>query len=202
MRMVGKALKLGRPATYEDLLAVPEHRVAEILDGDLYVSPRPASPHAYCAGMVYRDVVAFHGPGGGGRGPGGWWILFEPELHLGRDVAVPDIAGWRIERMPTFPSLAFFELVPDWACEVASPSTVHIDRVRKMNLYAREGLRHLWLVDPLARVLEVYRLEGGRWVVALSSGGDEKVRAEPFEGSEIDLAGWWPPLAEPDPGAR
>lgn len=130
-RMVGHPLKLGRPATYEDLRAVPEHLVAEILDGDLYASPRPNSPHAYGAG-----------PGGGGRGPGGWWILFEPELHLGRDVAVPDIAGWRIERMPVFPSLAFFELVPDWVCEVASPTTVHIDRVRKMNLYAREGLRH------------------------------------------------------------
>ena len=200
--MSGSSLKLGRPATYEDLLALPEHLVAEILDGDLYASPRPAYPHAYTAGMIYRDVVPFHGPGGGGRGPGGWWILFEPELHFGRDIAVPDIGCWRIERMPVFPSAAFSELVPDWACEVASPATVHLDRVRKMNLYAREGLRHLWLVDPLARVLEVYRLEGQRFVVTLSCGGDEKVRAEPFDTAAIDLSAWWLPLAEPAPPSR
>jgi Uma2 family endonuclease len=147
--------------------------------------------------MVYRDVVPFHGPGGGRRGPGGWWILFEPELHLGRAIAVPDLAGWRIERMPVFPAAAFSEVVPDWACEVASPATVHVDRVRKMNLYAQVGLSHLWLVDPLARVLEVYRMEAGRWVVAGTFGAEEKVRAGPFPDLEIDLAGWWPPVAEP-----
>ena len=172
--MAGNPVKLGRPARYEDLLAVPEHQVAEILDGDLYVTPRPAFPHAFAAGMVYRDVVPFHGPGGGRRGPGGWWI----------------------ERMPVFPGDAFSEVVPDWACEVASPATVHVDRVRKMNLYAQVGLSHLWLVDPLARVLEVYRLEAGRWVVAGTFGAEGKVRAEPFPGLEIDLAGWWPPVAE------
>jgi len=193
--MAGNPVKLGRPATYDDLLAVPEHQVAEILDGELYATPRPAFPHAFTAGMVYRDVVPFHGPEGGRRGPGGWWILFEPELHLGREIAVPDLAGWRLERMPVFPSTAFSVVAPAWASEVASPAPVHVDRVRKMNLYARQGLAHLWLVDPLARVLEVYRLEAGRWVVAGTFGGEDGVRAEPFPDLEIDLSGWWPPVS-------
>jgi len=194
--MAGNPLKLGRAATYEDLQALPEHLVGEILGGELYATPRPAFPHAHTTTILTGDLGPFQGPGGKGRGPGGWRILFEPELHFGKEVVVPDVAGWSLERMPVLPPVAYGELIPDWACEIASPSTVHIDRVRKMNLYAREGLRHLWLVDPLARVLEVYRLEEGRWVVVLTSGGDEKVRAEPFEEIELDLASWWPPLAE------
>lgn len=198
--MAGNPLKLGRPATYADLEALPGHLVGEILDGELYATPRPAFPHAFTASAVHGDLVPFREPGGRGRGPGGWRILFEPELHFEKEVVVPDVAGWRLERMPVLPATAYGELIPDWACEIASPSTVHVDRVRKMNLYAREGLRHLWLVDPLARVLEVYRLEEGRWVVAMTSGGDEKVRPEPFEEIELDLALWWPPLAETEPG--
>lgn len=199
--MAGNPLKLGRAATYEDLQALPDHLVGEILDGELYATPRPALPHAHTTTMLTGDLGPFQGPGGKGRGPGGWRILFEPELHFDKEVVVPDVGGWRLERMPVLPSTAYGELIPDWACEVASPLTVHIDRVRKMNLYAREGLRYLWLVDPLARVLEVYRLEEGRWVVVLTSGGDAKVRAEPFEEIELDLALWWPPLAESESGA-
>jgi len=199
--MAGNPLKLGRPATYADLEALPDHLVGEILDGELYATPRPALSHALTATVLTADLGSFQGPGGRGRGPGGWRILFEPELHFGKEVVVPDLAGWRLERMPVLPATAYGELIPDWACEIASPSTVHIDRVRKMNLYAREGLAHLWLVDPLARVLEVYRLEDGRWVVVLTSGGEDKVRAEPFEDVELDLALWWPPLAESESGA-
>lgn len=184
-----------RPATYEDLLAVPEHLVAEIVDGELITSPRPASPHAWCASAIGSSL---HGPfhASGGDGPGGWWILFEPELHFSTDVLVPDLAGWRHSRMPSFLSVPFFELSPDWACEVASPSTVRLDRVRKMSLYAREGVGHLWLVDALARTLEAYRLENGRWIVTGTYGGDAKVRVEPFEVLEVDLARWWPPIPE------
>ena len=197
--MAGNPLKLGRPAVYKDIEDLPDHVVGEILDGELYATPRPAFPHAHTTTVLTGELVPFQGPGGKGRGPGGWRILFEPELHFDKEVVVPDVAGWRLERMPVLPATAFGTLIPDWACEIASPSTVHIDRVRKMNLYVREGLRHLWLVDPLARVLEVYRLENGRWVVVLTSGGEDKVRAEPFEEIELELALWWPPLADPEP---
>ena len=186
-----------RRATYEDLLAVPDHLVAEILDGELVTSPRPASPQVLAAGRVFRDVSGrFDGPAGGDGG-GGWWVLFEPELHLRDDIVVPDLAGWRHERMPSFPNVPFFELAPDWACELASPSTARIDRARKMSVYARERVGHVWLVDALAHTLEVFRLEDTRWVLAAVHGGDAKIRPEPFEAFEVDLARWWPPIEGP-----
>ena len=124
--------------------------------------------------------------------PGGWWILLEPELHFGEDVLVPDLAGWRRERMPAFPNVAAFELAPDWVCEVVSPSTARIDRGRKLGVYARENVPYLWFVDPLARTLEVFRLDAGRWVVVEVHEGARVLRAEPFDAVELDTARWWP----------
>ncbi|MBK7947343.1 MAG: Uma2 family endonuclease [Deltaproteobacteria bacterium] len=178
-----------RPATYEDLLKVPDQFVAEILDGELYASPRPAQRHAEAgAGLV----GALRGPFDRGRGgPGGWRILYEPELHLSADVLVPDLAGWRRERLPSISNAAYFELAPDWVCEVLSPSTVSIDRVKKLAIYARERVAHAWLVDPLARTLEVLRLEGGRWLIVATFSDFEVVRAEPFEAIGIELSLLW-----------
>jgi Uma2 family endonuclease len=187
-----------RRATYEDLMEVPDTKVAEIIDGELVVSPRPASPPAHASSVLGVDVAGpFHRSPGDPAGPGGWWILDEPELHLGEDVLVPDLAGWRHERMPHVPNVPFFSLVPDWLCEVVSPSTGRIDRSRKMRIYARERVERIWLVDPLARTLEIYRLEGGRWLVASVYGGDEVVPAEPFDAVELRLDRWWLPEAEP-----
>lgn len=181
-----------RGATYEDLLKVPENMVAEIIDGELHATPRPASPHANAASGIASDVRGpFHrAPDGPGQ-PGGWWILFEPELHLAKDVLVPDVAGWRRATMPVLANVAYFERAPDWACEVVSPTTAGTDRVRKMRIYARESVGHLWLVEPLAKTLEVYRLQTEQWVVASTHSGSERVRAEPFEAIEIDLTRWW-----------
>ena len=181
-----------RRATYADLVEVPEHMVAEIIDGDLYTTPRPASPHAAAASAIGGDLNgAFHRPSDGPDRPGGWWILYEPELHLGPDVIVPDLAGWRRERMPALLDVAYFELAPDWACEVVSPTTGALDRSRKMPIYARERVEHLWLVDPIARTLEVYGLDGTRWVVVSTHGGKQAIRAEPFEAIELDIGRWW-----------
>ncbi len=181
-----------RRATYEDLAKVPDTMVAEIIDGELIATPRPASPHARATSMLARDLgPPFDRPPGDPTGPGGWWLLFEPELHLGDDVLVPDYAGWRRERMPVLANVAAFTQAPDWLCEVVSPTTSAIDRGRKMRIYAREQVRHLWLIDPLARTLEVYRLEDGRWVVASTHGGTVAVRAEPFDAVELHLARWW-----------
>lgn len=185
-----------RRATYDDLIAVPDNLVAEIIDGELFTSPRPATPHARAGSAIGSDLFgSFDGPPGGSSKPGGWWILDEPELHFGEDVLVPDIAGWRIERMPAIPSVVGITLAPDWACEVISPSTGRLDRTRKMPAYAREGVGHLWLVDPIARTLEVYRLEAGRWAVVGTHGGDEPSRVEPFEAVVLDMGRWWMPEA-------
>jgi Uma2 family endonuclease len=181
-----------RKATYDDVLAAPEHQVAEILDGELFLSPRPASPHARATSALgSRIFAAYDGEGGEPTSPGGWWILDEPELHLGPDVVVPDIAGWRRERMPRIPDAPWLDLAPDWVCETLSPSTARIDRTRKLRIYAREAVRHVWLVDPLARTLEVLALDGERWVVAENHGGDDVVRAAPFAAIELALAHLW-----------
>ena len=178
-----------RNATYEDLLAVPDHLVAEIVAGVLYTNPRPASPHAHAASTLGMDVgSAFHR---GRGGPGGWWILDEPELHLGLDILVPDLAGWRRERMPAVPDTAWFSLGPDWICEVVSPSTGRLDRTAKLPVYAREGVACAWLIDPLQRTLEVFSLRDGRWVLAATHAGDEHIRAVPFEAVELELGALW-----------
>lgn len=185
-----------RQATYEDLLKVPDTLIAEILGGELLTFPRPAPPHARSASVVIQDLGPFDRRAGGPGGPGGWWILFEPELHLGPDIIVPDIAGWRRERMPALRNVPYLEQAPAWACEVLSPSTMRVDRIRKMRIYAREQVGHVWLVDPLAHTLEVYRLEGSHWVLVDTYDGEEPVRAEPFEAIELDVNRWWLEEAE------
>jgi Uma2 family endonuclease len=176
-------------ATYEDVLNAPENKVAEILDGELVLSPRPASPHATASS---RLGVELGGPFDRGRGgPGGWWILDEPELHFGEDVLVPDLSGWRRERMPAVPVVAFFTLPPDWVCEVLSPSTERIDRAKKLRLYAAAGVAHAWLVDPIERTLEVLRLRDGAWTIVCVFAGSELVRAEPFAEVELALGDLW-----------
>lgn len=184
-----------RRATYDDLVKVPDTMVAEIIDGELIANPRPAIPHAHASSTLGIDLGgAFGGPPGTPDKPGGWWILDEPELHLAADVLVPDLAGWRRERLPILPDAAFMTQAPDWACEVISPSTGGVDRGRKMRIYAREGVGHLWLVDPTARTLEVYRLEEGRWIVDGNHGGEDVVHAEPFSALGFALVRWWLPV--------
>jgi len=178
-----------RPATYDDLVKLPDIVVAEIIGGELHSTPRPAPRHAV-AGSALGGLIGPPFQRGQG-GPGGWWILYEPELHLGDDVLVPDFGGWRRSRMPSVPKTAYFPLAPDWLCEVLSPSTAALDRARKLAVYAREGVSFTWLVDPLARTLEVLRLDAGRWTILATHVGDETVRAEPFVEVALPLADLW-----------
>jgi hypothetical protein len=180
---------LDRPATYQDLEQLPPDMVAEIVDGELWASPRPAPRHSFAwARLTGRIEPPF---GGGQGGPGGWIILGEPEIHLGKQVLVPDLAGWRRTRLPRLPATAYIGLAPDWVCEVISPSTARLDRAKKLRIYASEGVQHAWLVDPLSRTVEVLRLEGGRWVIIATHAGDEVVRIEPFEEIEIEIGTLW-----------
>jgi len=189
MTTVPRVPPFDRPATYDDLVKLPPEMVAEIVDGELHASPRPAPRHAN-AGSVLGGVI--NGAYQLGRGgPGGWRILFEPELHLGAHVLVPDVAGWRRERMPALPDEAYFALAPDWLCEVLSPSTASLDRAKKLRIYAQHRVSHAWLVDPGPRTLEVLRLEGGRWTILATHVGDEVVRAEPCTEIEVELSALW-----------
>lgn len=178
-----------RRATYEDLLEAPAHLVTELIQGVLYSQPRPAAIHAAAASVLGGELS---GPFHRGRGgPGGWVILDEPELHLSGDVLVPDLAGWRRERMPEIPDAAAFELAPDWVCEVLSPSTEALDRAQKVPLYARQGVSHVWLLNPRGRTLEVLALDGAGYRIANVFAGDASVRAAPFDAIELELAALW-----------
>lgn len=178
-----------RPATYNDLVALSEDVIGEIVAGELHASPRPAGRQlAAGAGLGGMLVPPFQFAQGG---PGGWWILDKPEVHLAADVVVPDIGGWRRERMRDAPEAAFIELRPDWVCEILSPSTARFDRVRKLPVYAAVGVPYVWIVDPRLKTLEVLRLDGGRWVIIGLSDSDDVVRAEPFEAIEARLGQLW-----------
>ena len=182
-----KALK--KDASYADLVAVPENFVAEILGGELYASPRPIFSHARVASAL---AVLLGGPFRFGiNGPGGWLIVAEPELHLGADVLVPDLAGWRVERISRVPDAPYPTLVPDWVCEVLSPSTETIDRTKKLKIYGRERVGHTWLIDPLLQTLEVLRLQGRGWSLRATHEGGPSVRVEPFDAIELDLGRVW-----------
>jgi Uma2 family endonuclease len=184
---VTKALK--KDATYADLEAVPENFVAEILGGELYASPRPIFSHAAVASAL--DVL-LGGPFRFGiNGPGGWLIVAEPELHLGADVLVPDLAGWRTERITSEPAAPYPTLAPDWICEVLSPSTEAIDRTKKLKIYARERVGHAWLIAPLLQTLEVLRPAGPGWALLAKHEGGARVRAEPFQAVELELGRVW-----------
>jgi Uma2 family endonuclease len=187
--MLAMAEAAKKRATYEDLAAVPDGKVAEIINGELIVHPRPASPHAVSASVL---GIELGGPFHIGRnGPGGWVILDEPELHLGEDVLVPDVAGWRRERMPEIPDVVGFKLPPDWLCEVLSPSTKATDRADKLPIYAREKVGNVWLIDPLARTLEAFRLDGETFRLMGTWRDEARVRIEPFAAIELELALLW-----------
>ncbi len=190
--------RTARRATYRDVLDAPPHVVAEVLSGALHTHPRPAMRHARASSIIGGELVGPYDRGYGG--PGGWWIVDEPELHLGDDIVVPDLAGWRRETMPEYPDAAYCEIAPDWVCEVLSPSTQRLDRNEKRSLYAREGVSHLWFVDPDAKTLEAFALREGRWVLLATLADDAPVSQPPFDAITFPLDALWPEGARGSPG--
>jgi Uma2 family endonuclease len=182
-----------RPTLYEQLEALPEGLTGEILDGQLHTQPGPSGPHGR-ASSTLED--ALFGPYDRGRGgPGGWWIFIEPEIHFIRDleIAVPDLAGWRRERMPGIPEDHRFEMAPDWVCEILSKSSASKDREIKMPIYAKYGVAYAWFVDPLARTLEAYALNADAWRMIGRYAGDAQVTLPPFDAVKLPLADLWVP---------
>lgn len=194
--MVAKPTR--KRATYQDVVDAPENMVAEIIDGELFLASRPKARGARNHGGIFAVLMgAFEY---GQNGPGGWRFVVEPELHWGSpdrlEVLVPDIAGWREERFVD--SLdGYFHVVPDWICEVASPSTAHVDRMKKMPLYARQKVSHVWLPDPKTWLVDVFRFEKTRYSLVGTYGGDKPIRAEPFDEVEIPPAFFWGTSAPP-----
>jgi Uma2 family endonuclease len=181
---------LARPATYADIEALPPNIVGEIIDGELMTHPRPSPRHAATTNSLSAELS---GPFQKGRGgPGGWVFLDEPELHLGAHVLVPDVGGWRRERLDLEPDAPFIEIAPDWLCEVLSASTERSDRTVKMRIYAEAGIPHFWLIDPRLQLLEAFELHEGRWSKVGAWSSDDEARAPPFDAVAIALADLWP----------
>ena len=179
-----------KKAAYDDLYSLPENMTGEIIDGELIATPRPSRSHAHATSALGGELAPPYQFGRGG-GPGGWEILDEPEIKLGENIIVPDLAGWRRERFPRSEETNWISIPPDWVCEVLSPSMLRVDKIKKMPIYAQYGVHHLWLIDPIAKTLDVFRLESGHWVVAGLYVEDDKVRAEPFQEVEIELSNLW-----------
>lgn len=179
-------------ATYKDILAAPENKVAELIDGELVLSPRPSGAHSSVMSVLNGKLMPRFGQGGGRSA--GWIILIEPELHLGKQVLVPDLAGWRTSRLPRIPKVPYFTLAPDWVCEVASRSTKSIDRKRKLPIYAKARVEHVWMIEPRDRVLEVLERSDQYWRTVGYHMEAERVRAAPFEELVLDLSTLWAAL--------
>lgn len=175
---------------YDDLLALPDRLIGEILNGELYAHPRPRPHHALVATNLGTEIAAPYHRGKGG--PGGWWILDEPEIHFQTgDVLVPDMAGWRRTRLPELPTDQHIAVAPDWVCEIASPSTASVDREIKMPIYAAHGVLDAWLINPVKRHLEAYSLDNGKWVLQGKFEQDDTVSIRPFELIQFVLATLW-----------
>lgn len=176
-------------ATYQDLYSIPDNMVGEIIDGELVVTPRPSVRHAHATSILGNEIGPPYHLGRGG--PGGWIILFEVEIMLGEELLVPDLAGWKKERFPGLPKDNWISVSPDWVCEILSASTARIDKVKKMPIYARHGVPHFWLIDPVTKTLEVFRLQAGNWLLLAAFADDDKVRIEPFQEVTIELNNLW-----------
>ncbi len=172
---------------YTQLERLPESLTGEILNGQLYAHPRPSGKHVAVATNIGIDIGGPYQRGRGG--PGGWRILIEPEVHLALDqeVVVPDVAGWRLARLPSVPENHKFTVVPDWVCEILSPSTESVDKSIKMPLYARYGVQYLWLVHPIEMTLHAYKLSGTEWALQGIFRETDTVRLEPFNDIEIRI---------------
>lgn len=184
---------MGEPAKqkaiYDDLYKVPENMIGEIIDGELYTIPRPSPKHAKVTsdlGIVIGTSYRF-----GRGGPGGWIILDEPEIQLGEHTLVPDIAGWKKERFPSSLITNWIEVAPDWICEVLSPSTMRLDKTKKMPIYAKHNVNYIWLINPSDKTLDVFKLVSGGWHLLNAFVENDKVNAKPFQEIEINLAELW-----------
>lgn len=178
-----------RDATYEDLYSIPENMTGEIINGEIIATPRPSREHSMIASNLGAETIPPYTFGRGG--PGGWIIIIEPEIGLGKNIIVPDLAGWKVERYPFEEPHNWISVVPDWICEIFSPSTQKRDRMEKTPIYAQFGVSFLWLVNPTETTLDVYELGQRRWELVNLYTGNIKVRAVPFEEIEIDLTNIW-----------
>lgn len=185
-------------ATYDDLLALPEDARAELLAGEVIVQPSPTVRHQRInAKLGYRISGSFDDDDDDdARGPGGWWIVHDVDIRLtAHDVVRPDLSGWRRARVPLLPESRPVDAVPDWICEILSPSNAKRDRGYKSDLYATHGVGHYWIVDQVEGLLEAFVLRGGTWSRIGMYDDSQRHRIPPFDAVELSLRGLFKPPA-------
>lgn len=175
-----------KTATYEDLWKMPDNMIGEIINGELIMQPRPAPKHIFASSRLGSELFVFFD-----KQDDGWIILDEPELHLHGDVFVPDLAGWKKSRMQQLPNTAYFELAPDWICEILSPSTARLDRTVKMRSYAHAEIDYLWLIDPDNQILEAYQRQNQQWLSLGNFSEREHICIAPFAEINFNLSILW-----------
>ncbi len=174
-------------ALYAEVRALPHGSTGEILEpGVLRTMGRPGRAHRHTA----KGVLLSLGASDVGAGGQGWWIEVEAEIRLGDRLVVPDLAGWRVERVPELPEDNPIAIAPDWCCEVLSPSTARDDKRLKLPLYARSNIPWIWLVDPALELVEVYEANGGFPTLKATAAQGDRVVLPPFD-HPLDLAAWW-----------
>ncbi len=171
--------------------ALPDPLVGEVIAGALYTMGRPSPAHASVEEGLIIDLR--EGRRGGGPPPSGWYFKIEVEVRFPSDEkVVPDVAGWREARIEGHRNDNPIRVVPDWVCEVLSDSMRKKDLGVKRDLYARQGVGHLWLVEPEEHRLEAFSLdEQGRWVLLGSYFEDAVVDVAPFLGVPMAIGRWW-----------
>jgi Uma2 family endonuclease len=187
------ARPLEKLATWEDIAGMPEGARVEILGGAIVTAPSPLPRHSFLqVGLSHY----LGGPFALDEEPGGWWILAEPDVELGpHDVVEPDLAGWRRERVPGFPDDRPIRIVPDWICEILSPSNARADLIRKADLYRRTGVPYYWIADPDERLLQALRLHEDGWLLLGTWGEGDRARIVPFEAVELEIGRLFPPVS-------
>lgn len=180
---------VNKQASYQDIIDLPENMVGEIIHGRLEMRPKSATRYALASSSLSAELVSSFQQGQDGAG--GWWIIDEPVCHLDSHVLVPDLVGWRRQRMPALPKTACFKTPPDWICEILSPTTTRIDRIVKMPIYAELGINYLWLIDPVLRTLEAYELHDGHWLLTGAHADNESIAIAPFAEHTFSLTDLW-----------
>lgn len=183
-----------RLATYQDLLALHEDEAGEVVAGQLRTAPSALPKHSRAMRALGGAIGKPFDDDDGRGGPGGWWILLEVDVQFtDHDIVRPDLAGWRRERLVAPWDTRPIEVVPDWICEILSPSNAAYDRVTKAKLYAEHGVQHFWLLDPGERILEAFALSAGLWTCIGSYDDSATARVKPFEAIELAVDALFPP---------